>query len=770
MRHTFTARYLHLAPLAVTLSLGLGLGVALSQLAPSWALTPQSREYYLKAQQSERRGLLKDAETNLRQAIAMDPKDYLNYVKLASILNQEDRPNEAISYYQQALNLQPEDPMILFSLGGVYEQVGQYAKAEEAYALCAQNNPTYQFTLLNLARAEIQQKKYKPAIVHYQQFLNRYPDHYEARRRLARLYLVTGQETAAVQEYDILKQRFPKRFDEHLDLARALNGANAPAQALEELKVAYAKEGGKADIDEEMGRAHVALGQADMAILNYQKAYALDPHRDDLLLKVGDLYRIQKDPDKAIENYQAYLKLHPANQDVRRFLVNTYLDNHRYEPALNELGVMLDATTDPQKQYEIEKDMAYTTQMLGDMPKAIQQYEALLQQPQAAKDLQLKSNLAIAYHREGAFERAIPLYKDIYTADSQLKQQYQIDTAGLGNDLAVALTAIGDKAYKATDFNAALTAYGDAASYAAKTNYWPQLGLGNTYYSLNMPDKAYEAYGEVLAKDPSNVTAKLYRTRLAIAKAGSTQQPGAQQTPVVTSEQLATLEGLAKEHPDNLEVLVSLADAYAQQGNANAAVETYQKALVLDPQNVDLLMSSGAQWQRLGNFAQAKDTYLRAVAVNDKLPVLYYNLGIAYNELGQLDQSAQAYQKAIALDPSYSDSKYGLAITLEKQQKYQDALETYQTYANDPQARYVKEAQDRIEVLKRALNPAPMLPAAVSPTQPARSQVRISIPETPAKTPAKNAGSAHPVQVQKQEIPLQPLPGYAPGPKTSSAR
>ena len=766
MKDTHSRSSLYTLPLAITL----GLSLSVAQLAaPVWAITPQARDAYQQAVQAERLGHLSDAERFLRQAIALDPQDYLNYVKLASILNQQDKPNEAASYYQHALNLQPEDGMILYSLGGVYEQLGQYAKAEEAYALSLQNNPRYQYALLNLARAEIQQKKYTPAIAHYQQFLSQYPDHYEARRRLAKLYLVTGQETASVKEYDALKQRFPNRFDEHLDMARALNGANAPAQALEELKLAYAKEGGKADIDEEMGRAHVALGQADLAILNYQKAYALDPTRDDLLLKMAELYRFQKNPDQAIVQYLAFLKLHPENQDVRRQLVNVYFENQRFEPALNELGVMLAAASEPktespdalknnaQQQYDIRKDMAYATQMLGDLPKATGQYEALLQSPLAANDLQLKSNLAIAYHKSGAYAKAIPLYKQIYYAEPQDKQQYRIDTVGLGNDLAVAITAVGDAAYKSEDYNAALTAFGDATLYAASTNYWPQLGLANTYYALNMPEKAYAAYGTVLEKDPDNVTARLYRTKLSIAKGASDPTKPAAEAAAVMPAELATLEALAKENPTNLEVLAALADAYAQQGNATAAASAYEKALAVAPQNVPLLLSLGTQWQKLGNYEQAKAVYLRALAIDDHSPMLYYNLGIVCNELGQLDQSAQAYQKALALDPHYVDSQYGLAITLEKQQKYQDALETYQTYARDPQAHYGKEAQSRIEILKQALNPAPVISPDAS-----------AVPGVPASVPVKPAVHGAPATSsnEKPSTPPKAIPKEAP--KSSS--
>lgn len=684
-------------------TLALGLGVSLLNVS-GWAISPQSREYYLQAQQAELRGNPDQAEQALRKAIALDPQDYLNYVKLASLLNQQGKPNEAISYYQQALNLNPQDGMILYSLGSIYEQLGEYAKAQEAYELGLQNNPRYQFALLNLARTEIQQKKYPPAIVHYQQFLGKYPDHYEARRHLAKLYLVTGQEAASVKEYDVLKQRFPNQFGEHLDLARALTGANAPEQALEELKVAYAKEGSKSDIGEEMGRAHAALGQVDLAIHNYRKAYALNPQKDDLLLRIADLHRAQKQWGPAVENYQTYLKAHPADQGVRQVLATTYLDDAKYEAALNELGILLQAVRDPQQRFSIQKDMAFSTQMLGDVPRAIGMYEALLQEPPAQKDLQLKFNLAIAYHKAGRYEQAVDFYKQVYYAEPQLQQQFKIERQSLGNDLAVALTALGDMAYKAKDYNVAASRYADALLYADVKNYYPDLGLANTFFAMNRPEQAYNAYGKVLEKDPANVTARLYRTRLAMAKqppsqVGSMNSGGS----TLVDPNIATLEALAKQEPTNQEVLLTLANAYEQQGKPNEAIAVYNQLLALRPQDADLLSAIGAQWQKLGNFDQAKSTYLKALAINDKLPSAHYNLGIIYNELGLLNESAEAYKKALALDPANSDSQYGLAITLEKQRKYQEALDTYQSYTQAPQAKYSQEALSRIDILKQAL-------------------------------------------------------------------
>lgn len=742
---------------AVAVSIGLSGSGAIHGNA--WALTPGAHNYYLQAVQAEHRGNLKEAEQALRKTITLDPQDYLNAVKLAAILNQLGKPNEAASYYRQALTLNPQDMMILYSLGGIYEQLGQYTKAEEAYTLTLRNNPGYRFALLNLARTEIQQKKYAPAITHYHQFLESYPDHFEARRRLARLYLATGKMSEAVQQYERLKMRFPNQFADHVDLARALNGANDPAKALAELQLADGQEGGKADISEEMGRAHAALGQGELAILNFRKAYALNPQKEELLLRIGDLQRERKQWNEAIESYQTFLKLHPDNRPVRRTLADTYLENRQYEAALSELDGLL-SQLDPGRadqaaeRYALQKDQAYAMHMMGDLPKAIALYEALRQTPDANKDVQLQSNLALAYHKAGDYQNAVQAYKAVYYANPARLAQARINRTELAGDLTTALMALGDAAYKKGDLDAAVSHYGDASLYSAQNDIRPYLGLGNAYFALNIPDKAYGAYGEVLARDPGNVTARLYRIRLEMAHAvqNASDHTGNATVPEgVTPAQLATLEGLAKESPNNVEVLAALADAYAQQARANEAIAVYERAVPLDAKNPALLMAIGSQWQKLGNFEQAKNAYLRALALDDKRPDLHYNLGIVYNELGDFERSAAAYRQALTLAPDSTDSRYGLAITLEKQGHREEALEAYQAYAGNPAAPYYQEALERIQALRQAKTTAAQPDASASHSI---SQPAVSLPKTSASSPKTPLPPSHP--------PVTPIPSQKP--------
>jgi tetratricopeptide (TPR) repeat protein len=749
---------------SINLALSVGIGLSGLSFSKSFALTPSARTYYLQAIQAERRGQLDVAEQALRKAISVDPTDYLNFVKLAAVLNQEGKPNEAVSYLQQAAILNPSDDMIQYSLGSLYEQLGQQGKAEVSYLQALRKNsasqtmpgvtfvqPMYYFALLNLSRTEIQLKKYSAATKHYESFLTHYPQHFEARRRLANLYLVTGQNPQAVQQYEILKQRFPGTFEDNVSLAKALTGVNEPQKALEELQVAYAREGNKADIMEEMGRANAALGQTNLAISNYKRAYSLNPSKETLLLTVADLYTAQGQWNGAIEQYQLYLKQHPEDLGTHRQLADAYLENQQYDLALNELSELLNRTDNPGLRYGLQKDIAYSTHMLGDLPKAIGLYEGLLLMPEAANDLQLRMNLALAYQKIGQNEQAAEYFKQVYAGTPERLQAYHINRDEVGGNLAMVLATIADADYKKKDWAAAVSHYGEATIYANHNDVAPYLGLGNAYYALKQNDKAYEAYGEVLARQPRNVTARLYRSQIELAsKQNATNASEVAASNPSDEQSIATIEGLAKEQPENTEVLISLGDAYLQKNRDPEAIAAYERALQVSEQTLspqaaldatakyNLLMSIGSLWQKQNNFSQARDAYTRAEVINSGFADLHYNLGIVNNELGDLSRSEAEYQKTLTIDPNFSDARYGLAITQDKMGHPQEALQSYELYTQAPNAHYVTDARERIQYLQKNQGKAVTLPPKSQMQQATKSPVMSGSPNGNAALSNKN--------------------------------
>lgn len=686
---------------------------------PAWALDPQSFTHYKNAVALERAGKLDQAAQELQKAIAFDPYDSLNYVKLASILAQQGQPHEAISIYEQALKVDANDPMIPFSIGALYEQIGDFGKAERAYEKGIQSNPNYPYGLFNLARTQVELKRYPEAIQNYRKFLVAYPEQYDAHRSLAQLYLATRQPKDAAEQYDWLKQHYPAQFADELNYARALNQSDEPQKALAELQQLYAKEGDKGDIAEEMGNAHLKLGQKNFALQNFEKAVSLNPDKQELWIRMGDIQLSDSHPDQAVEDYQKYLSAHPEdgqeNLNVRQALIQAYFQQKNYDKAIQQINLILESQTAdsanvPLNRDALKKQLAYAYQMKGDTPHAISLYEDLLSRYPG--DTQLKTNLAIAYHRAGIFDKAEQLYKQLYNASPT-------KSPSLANDLANVLTTEGDNQYAAHNLEGAKAKYQDALQYATPDNVVPKLGLANTYYLLaqqnpgpgsvsttpNMTNdnlmKARSLYQEILDKNPNQLEARLYVSKIDLQLARLHPQLSPNTPSPEVSQVLSRFKALADANPSSFEATVALGDAYLSTGNAESAIPVYETALKFKPKNESLLMAlANAQYQA-GHLEDAQKSYEAIQDVNPDNAMAHYNLATIYSQKGDLETAEKEYQTVLSLDPNYSDALYGLATTFENEKKYADALSAYKTYTEHNQGGYLKDAQERITLLQR---------------------------------------------------------------------
>lgn len=722
------------------LALSFLLGAALAPVSSSSYADPMpegpaadpstSLYHFNQARHFERDGQWDKAEAEFRQAVFRAPNDYLNYVRLAAYLASFGKTNEAISNYQKAIALNPNDPMLHFSLGGLYESLGEYASAKREYEQGVRQNPEYVYGYYNLAKVLMQSADYNEAEAAFQRFLAKYPNHYEAQRYLANLYLVNNKPEQAANAYETIKRNFPDKFSDSINLARALTQADAPELALEELKTAYAKEGNKADILEAMGNAHIALGQDAYAIHNYEQSYALDETRYPLLLKVAEGYQKEQKNDQAIGALKKYLDVQPENQQIHHWYANLLVQQKQYNQAYSELNGVLDKTQDPKERYQLEKEIAFVLQSKGDIDDAITKYEALLQEPESYGDAQLKTNLAIAYHKTGQLDKAAPLYETVYRQLPQASEAEIEQKQVLGNDLANVLTQLADQSYQQQEYQQAGTLYAQATQYASAQNAMPFVGLGNAHFALQQLDLAETAYAQALSRDPQNVLASLYLGKVQLQR----------NMPDAAIEQL---EGLVRnsglESGLRRDAYLTLGDAYQQAGKLKDAALSYEQAQgiaqpatgSLQPQinqqtnqqantsdtinalpdanrqqDINLLLTQGNLWQQLKEFPKAKAAYEKVLQIEPNNAKAHYNLGIVYNELGQLPQSVSAYQQAIKADPNFQESRYGLAVTYEKQQKYKDALSTYQEYLKAPNALYAPQAQERVDLLQQALKPA----------------------------------------------------------------
>jgi tetratricopeptide (TPR) repeat protein len=724
---------------ALTFALLLGV---LSTASASHALTQESYQAYQQAVTYERDNKLTEAEQAVRKAIALDPDDPYNLVKLAGILVAAGKTQEAIGLYRRAIQLNPQDTMLNFSLGNLYEQTGDYTQALMAYEKALKANPNYRFGLLNTARTLTHLNQADRALADYQAFIQAYPDHFEGRRYFGKLLLATNHPKEAIEQFKFLQTHHPQKFSDHLDLARALNGSQNPTEALQELNLALSKATqNKADVYAEMARAHLALKQTQLAASAYDDALRSNPERIELLEQKAQLLRTTGQLALAEQAYLQYLDKAPTDAEARYDLALVYMGQHAYEQAIPQLQQVLQAQP---PLTMARKDLAYAYQMQGQLDMAIPVYEAMLADPgvTAPDVVQIRQNLAIAYHQNHQFEKALAMYREL--------SEQQPENTGLKQDYTNVLLQLGDGAKQQGDPVQAMAYYEEAAKMTNPYDVKPLLAQAQLYSDQQQWAEAEKLYQTVLAKDPNHPEAKLFQARKAlkdgdIPRAGQLLQE-LQNQPVSQTPEFAMLQG----------------DVARQQGNVAEAMLAYEKGVGLNP-------NQPRWWVAVGETAQAQNLHSRAIQAYQKAlgltqpgsdqAAIHYNLGVSYYQTQQWPDAERAFAKSLEQNPELNQAAYALGTALEAQQKNDQAIRAYQLYRDSlpPNNPEVTSLTQHIVALQgksvKAVPSTGVKPSVVGNKAVKKTPVSAKAPLPASKPAPKVAQPVKPVTVPKAPKP-----------------
>jgi len=96
--------------------------------------------------------------------------------------------------------------------------------------------------------------------------------------------------------------------------------------------------------------------------------------------------------------------------------------------------------------------------------------------------------------------------------------------------------------------------------------------------------------------------------------------------------------------------------------NIDAAIVSYQNAIILDPKNVDAYMALGEAYQDKNDLDNTIDCYCHAAKLDPNCPRLFCNLGLTLWEKGYIDEAIVAYHKAININPKYEIAFNNLGV------------------------------------------------------------------------------------------------------------
>ncbi len=151
--------------------------------------------------------------------------------------------------------------------------------------------------------------------------------------------------------------------------------------------------------------------------------------------------------------------------------------------------------------------------------------------------------------------------------------------------------------------------------------------------------------------------------------------------------QIAYMEKVVAENPDNPDAHVALALLYSQAGGQQQAIAQLKTALKLNPSHQGALVALGDIYLELERYKDAVEPYTKVADLNANNPNrgisrelegVYYHLGIAFFNLGSFPDALNSLTEALRIDAADADAWYMMGNTLQKMGNYARAIESYE--------------------------------------------------------------------------------------------
>jgi predicted CXXCH cytochrome family protein len=125
-------------------------------------------------------------------------------------------------------------------------------------------------------------------------------------------------------------------------------------------------------------------------------------------------------------------------------------------------------------------------------------------------------------------------------------------------------------------------------------------------------------------------------------------------TPADQARALAALQQAQRADPDDVEVMVYLAELYRNGGREDQAIPLYRRAIELDPSQVTAPVGLGAILMERGQDTEAIRLWQDALAKNAGLELTRINLAMAQWRSGDLPAAERTLTEAVELNPGFS--------------------------------------------------------------------------------------------------------------------
>lgn len=639
------------------------------------------------------------AEAMYRQAIDLRPGQAEAMLRLASLLERQQRLVESVALYQQAAThlddpqaaadawgqagrllaqmaqyaaaetafrtactVDPENAGLHEALGDLYERTGDLAQAAASYDRARTLNPNNADLYVALARVAGQQaNSHKLAwVVRHVRELNLSPAYeYDRLLLIANVYRTGGDTKRAVTAYRQAIAVYPQRPDAYWDLMRLWIEQERLADALAVAKSMMGQTGLLAEAW--MATANLLAQRDDLVAAEnaWQRALAADPDNGDTYLELARFYETNDRPADATAVLRQGCSAVPNQIDLAVALAERLSAQGQRNDAI---GLLQQATVGQAEP----ADVSNLHWRIGDLwlqeehPDRAQQAwrRALAQNPDNANAYY---SLGQWCERNGQLDEALAFY----TRATEVAPKYRDAYAARGHILAKRgdLSGIAEMAQEL----AALFLEPDET-------YQAHVLLASIYVDAGFYDAASRELNTAIALDADAPDAHIqlgwvYEVQRQWSKAGAEYERVAQLVPDLQPS-----------------VALRLGQLHVNEGNPQAAIQSFQRSIELAPDGTDGYFSLARLYESQGQLADARATYAQMLRRGPEMAALAHQaLGTLAERQGDAISAEAEYQQALALTPQDASAHLLLAQFYESTAQWDKAIAGYQRVAElDP--------------------------------------------------------------------------------------
>jgi tetratricopeptide (TPR) repeat protein len=276
-------------------------------------LAPSANLHILEGDLLLEKGLMAEAETAYRRAIAAESTSPEPFLQIAYIHHQQGRVDLALKTLEDAPASMQKYPIIQNNLGHIYYAEGRAEDAVAAYQRAVAIDPNYTLVYSNLGTALRFLGRLEEAEQVYRRAIQLQADNPLLREKLGRLLVEANKREAAIGELARAAELGSANLNLYLTLGQLYLEGNQRKEALDMYRfvMRHTWPSARADDYAGIGANLHALGQGGAAFEAYRRALALDQNNVPTHTNLGWLLYVQGKYREAIGHYLIALESQP---------------------------------------------------------------------------------------------------------------------------------------------------------------------------------------------------------------------------------------------------------------------------------------------------------------------------------------------------------------------------------------------------------------------------------------------------------------------------